>query len=125
HAVRMGSDTARGRTPREPSAERLPPPMEEVVDEFVDHLAHERGLSPHTLRAYRRDVESILRRTVRARAGGESDPVRAADALAGLSLADLRGWLAEQAAAGAARTTLARRTSVARTFTSWAARRGI
>ena len=36
----------------------------------------------------------------------------------------LRSWLAEQAGGGAARTTLARRTSAVKTFTAWAVRRG-
>jgi len=27
------------------------------IDRFLDHLAAERGLSPHTLTAYRRDLE--------------------------------------------------------------------
>src|SRR5690606_1525178 len=37
----------------------------------------------------------------------------------------LRSWLAAQAGAGAARTTLARRTSAVKTFTGWAVRRGL
>ena len=37
----------------------------------------------------------------------------------------LRSWLAAQAAAGVARTTLARRTSAVKTFTAWATRRGL
>ncbi len=45
--------------------------------------------------------------------------------LESLSLPVLRAWLAAQAADGAARTTLARRTSAVKTFTAWAARRGL
>ena len=37
----------------------------------------------------------------------------------------LRSWLAAQATAGAARTTLARRTSAVKTFTAWASRAGL
>ena len=37
----------------------------------------------------------------------------------------LRSWLAAQAGAGAARTTLARRTSAVKTFFAWATRRGL
>ncbi|OBG98143.1 recombinase XerC, partial [Mycobacterium sp. E136] len=43
----------------------------------------------------------------------------------GLSLPVLRSWLAAQAAGGAARTTLARRTSAVKMFTAWAVRRGL
>jgi integrase/recombinase XerC len=51
---------------------------------------------------------------------------RAPDAgLNSLSLPILRAWLAAQAAAGSARTTLARRTSGVKTFTAWAVRRGL
>ena len=45
--------------------------------------------------------------------------------LSSLSLPVLRSWLAAQAAAGVARTTLARRTSAVKTFTAWATRRGL
>ena len=45
--------------------------------------------------------------------------------LDGLSLPVLRSWLSAAAAAGAARTTLARRTSAVKAFTAWAARRGL
>jgi integrase/recombinase XerC len=45
--------------------------------------------------------------------------------LDGLSLPVLRSWLAAAAGAGAARTTLARRTSAVKAFTTWAARRGL
>ena len=42
-----------------------------------------------------------------------------------MSLPLLRSWLAEQSAAGAARATLARRTSSVKTFCAWALRRGL
>jgi integrase/recombinase XerC len=42
-----------------------------------------------------------------------------------LSVPLLRSWLAAQAGAGAARTTLARRTSAVKTFTAWASRNGL
>jgi integrase/recombinase XerC len=42
-----------------------------------------------------------------------------------LSLPVLRAWLAAGAGAGAARTTLARRTSAVKAFTAWAVRQGL
>ena len=45
--------------------------------------------------------------------------------ITGLTLPVLRSWLAAQASAGAARTTLARRTSAVKTFTAWASRRAL
>ena len=90
--------------------------MEAILEEFDEYLALERGRSDHTRRAYLGDLRSLFdfvaERTPNAGIGGLSLPV-------------LRSWLAAQAAAGAARTTLARRTSAAKTFTAWAMRRGL
>jgi integrase/recombinase XerC len=87
-----------------------------ILDEFDDHLVLERGRSAHTRRAYLGDIGSLLDFL----AAAKPEP-----ALADLTLPILRSWLAAQASTGAARTTLARRTSAAKTFTAWAARRGL
>ena len=90
--------------------------MEAILEEFDEYLALERGRSDHTRRAYLGDLRSLF----------DFVADRAPDAgLAGLTLPVLRSWLAALAAAGAARTTLARRTSAVKTFTAWAARRGL
>lgn len=86
----------------------LPEPRGALVDEYERHLALERGLSAHTVRAYVGDVVSLL-----GFAGGKE-----------LDIAVLRGWLAAQRGAGVSRTTLARRSAAARTFTAWAHRVG-
>ena len=90
--------------------EALPEPMRRAVDEFERFLALERNRSVHTVRAYVGDVVSLLDHA--ASLGAHS--------VADLDLALLRGWLARQRRAGAARTTLARRAAAARTFTEWA-----
>jgi integrase/recombinase XerC len=90
--------------------EALPEPMRRAVDEFERFLALERNRSVHTVRAYVGDVVSLLDHA--ASLGARS--------VADLDLAVLRGWLARQRRAGAARTTLARRAAAARTFTEWA-----
>lgn len=92
------------------------PAVEALLDEFDAYLALERGRSAHTRRAYRGDLRSLFA-FVADRA--------AADSPAALTLPLLRGWLSAQAAAGTARTTLARRTSAVKTFTAWATRRGL
>jgi integrase/recombinase XerC len=81
---------------------------------FADHLRLERGLSPHTVRAYTGDLTSLFGHLTRV---GEGEP----DAV---TLADLRRWLANLHATGADRATLARRAAGARTFFAWAARTG-
>ena len=90
--------------------------VEALLEEFDEYLALERGRSEHTRRAYLGDLRSLF--AFVAERGG-------APGVGGLTLPVLRSWLAAQAASGAARTTLARRTSAAKTFTAWAVRRGL
>jgi integrase/recombinase XerC len=90
--------------------------VETILEEFDEYLALERGRSEHTRRAYLGDLRSLLDFLAqRSSAAG----------LGGLSLPLLRSWLSSQAGAGAARSTLARRTSAVKTFTAWAVRRGL
>ena len=99
-----------------PSApEPLPPALSTALEDFLHALQYEGDRSPHTLRAYEGDVRSLLEHAARL---GVTEP-------AGLDLAALRSWLAKLRTTGAARTSLARRGSAARTFTAWAHRRGL
>jgi integrase/recombinase XerC len=88
--------------------------MAAALAAFERYLRLERSLSHHTVRAYAGDVRSLLEHASR----------QGAAAPEGLSLAELRGWLAIQHESGAARATLARRGAAARTFTAFAHRRG-
>ncbi len=90
--------------------------IEAILGDFDEYLALERGRSDHTRRAYLGDLRSLF--------GYVADRVPGAGITA-LSLPMLRSWLAQQAATGAARTTLTRRTSAVKTFTAWATRRGL
>lgn len=87
-----------------------------ILEEYAEHLALERGRSEHTRRAYLTDLRMLF---------GFVDERAPGAGLSALSLPLLRSWLAAQASAGAARTTLARRTSAVKTFTAWATRRGL
>jgi integrase/recombinase XerC len=84
--------------------------MQAALDGFERHLAAERGLSPHTVRAYTGDVRSLLEHAAQ---GGITAPD-------GLDITVLRRWLAGQHGTGHARATLARRAAAARAFTAWA-----
>ena len=87
-----------------------------VLDEYAEHLTLERDRSEHTRRAYLADLRSLFAFLDTRIPGAGLDA---------LGLPTLRAWLAEQAAGGAARTTLARRTSAVKTFTAWAVRKGL
>jgi len=85
-----------------------------ALAEFTRHLDAERALSRHTIRAYHGDIQSLFEYAWRH---GVAEP-------SSLDLVVLRGWLASQHEAGAARATLARRGAAARAFTSFAHRQG-
>jgi integrase/recombinase XerC len=88
--------------------------MAAALAAFERHLAVERDLSAHTVRAYLGDVSSLLGHAARL---GRDDP-------GDVDLRTLRSWLANQQVTGRSRTTLARRATAARVFTAWLARTG-
>jgi integrase/recombinase XerC len=106
--VTAGQPTAAG-TPD------LPASLTAALAAFRRHLAAERGVSPHTVRAYLGDASALLRFAA-------AD--RRCETVADIDIAVLRGWLADQHRAGQARTTIARRAAAARAFTAFAHRRG-
>jgi integrase/recombinase XerC len=85
-----------------------------VLAEYERHLVSERDLTPHTVRAYLADVAGLLEHADRL---GHPD-------VRDLDLRTLRSWLAHQQVTGRSRTTLARRATAVRVFTSWLARTG-
>jgi integrase/recombinase XerC len=84
------------------------------LDGFARYLSAERDYSEHTLRAYLGDVRSLV-----AFAAG-----RGLTSPDDVDLPALRGWLGSLAAAGQARSTLARRGASVRAFTAWRHRTG-
>ena len=90
----------------------MPLPDDELIESFLRHLRLERGLSRHTVDAYGRDVSSLA--TFLERTG--SGLAEAADTT-------LRRWLAQQAALGYARSTIARRAAAVRAFYRFAVHR--
>jgi len=93
----------------------LPPALADALTAYTRHLRSERGLSEHSVRAYRGDVTTLLDHAHRM----------GVDTPSALDLRTLRSWLAGQASRGRAKTTLARRAAAARTFTAWATREGL
>jgi len=89
--------------------------MAEALTAFGRHLGSERGLSPHTVRAYLGDISALLA------FAAEEGCAEVAD----LDISVLRGWLGSQHRAGQARASIARRAASARAFTAFAHRRAL
>lgn len=83
-------------------------PPRALVAEFLDHLARERDQSPHTVAAYRRDLEAFCAYADQHYGGGWT--VEAVDRLA------VRGFLGEFERRGLARRSAARALSALRAF---------
>ena len=89
-----------------------------LVGRFLDWLANERRASPLTVQAYARDLRFLLD-FLAVHLGGEPS---LAD-LAALREADLRAWLAAEAAQGRGNRTRSRHLSAVRSFYRYLARR--
>jgi integrase/recombinase XerC len=85
---------------------------------FLDWLGGERRASPLTVEAYSADIAAFLG-FLTQHLGGEPDTT----ALAGLRPADIRAWLAAQAAEGHGNATRARHLSAVRSFFRYLLRR--
>ena len=90
----------------------------EAARAYLAWLGTERRASPLTVEAYRLDITGFLG-FLTGHLGAEPDLA----ALSGLSQADLRGWLAASAAAGAGNATRARRLAAVRGLFRYLARR--
>lgn len=86
----------------------------EPLAAWTHHLLIERKVSPHTVRAYGRDLADLAHFLTAAHPLGPKD----------VEIADLRAWLASLHERGSARTTMARRASAVRGFYRWAMQQG-
>jgi integrase/recombinase XerC len=90
-----------------------------ALRDWQDWLAHERRASPHTRAAYARDLTGFLEFLTEHL--GEPPSLAA---LAALSPADFRAWLAARARRGLQRSSTARALSVVRNLFRWLQSRG-
>ncbi len=95
------------------AAGRRPLPVDAQVQEFLDYIRYERGMSSHTVSAYGRDL-GRLAAFLAARRG--LPPTASED--------DLRDYFAAQGGDGAA-TSVARRTASLRAFYAFLVREGV
>ena len=91
----------------------------DALEAFDTHLRVEKGASPHTRRAYRGDVVSLLA-GLEAAAGGEEDGLPLGEVESG----NLREWVLGLTRGGASPATVARRTAAVRRFFAFCHRTG-
>jgi len=96
--------------------------MEQLLNQFLDHLRYERNLSEHTLRNYRSDLDQFLNYLASPdpETGKRTEPpVTQIDHLT------IREWLATLHSAQRKKTSVARKLATLRTFFQFLVREGI
>lgn len=83
--------------------------LDEAIQEFLTTVEFEYGYSPHTVRAYRRDLGALAEYAEDARITQLDD----------LDLEVLRGWLWSRQQRGLAPSTLARNVATLKSFGGW------
>lgn len=94
---------------------------EEILSEYVQYLAINRGLSAHSQSAYATDLRELLEFLAAGQEGYSSAQLRADLA----NPTKVRSWLGQMSRRGYSRATLARRIASFRTFSSWALSNGV
>lgn len=93
----------------------------EILSEYVQYLAINRGLSAHSQSAYATDLRELLEFLAADQEGYSSAQLRADLA----NPTKVRSWLGQMSRRGYSRATLARRIASFRTFSSWALSNGV
>lgn len=91
----------------------------QILADFEEYLRANRGFSPHSLRAYRGDLQELL---AFLQPEGSLAPAGLSAALS--DPARIRAWLGTMYRQGTSRATLARRIASFRTFSTWALKHG-
>jgi integrase/recombinase XerC len=86
-----------------------------LLAKYEEFLRDQRNLSPHSVRAYLADISSFLRHAQRL---GIND-------IDSCDISAVRSWLAKQQTLGSARTSMARRATAARVFSTWVQDQGL
>jgi len=87
----------------------------DVVKNFVTYLEIEKNRSPNTVRTYKTDLELFL----------EFASAKGIKNLDSLELNTFRLWLADQKKKGSSNSTISRRSSTVRVFSTWAFQKGL
>ncbi|HSS22029.1 MAG TPA: tyrosine recombinase XerC [Pyrinomonadaceae bacterium] len=96
--------------------------MEELLNQFLEHLRYERNLSEHTLRNYQSDLEQFHDFLAPAdlKTGKRTEP-----ALSAIDHLTIREWLATLHTAQKKKTSIARKLAALRTFFQFLVREGM
>jgi integrase/recombinase XerC len=95
--------------------------MEQLVEQFLEHLRYERNVSAHTLRNYRIDLEQFLHHL----AGPASKHKRRIPAVEQIDHLTIREWLASLHSAQKSKSSIARKLAALRTFFQFLVREGL
>jgi integrase/recombinase XerC len=96
--------------------------MEQLIEQFLEHLRYERNVSAHTLRNYASDLEQFVDHLAPA------DPKSGARKFPDLKNVDhltIREWLAELHSAQKKKASIARKLAALRTFFQFLVREGL
>jgi integrase/recombinase XerC len=96
--------------------------MEQLIEQFLEHLRYERNVSGHTLRNYASDLEQFVDHVAPA------DPksgVRKFPELKNVDHLTIREWLAELHSAQKKKASIARKLAALRTFFQFLVREGL
>ncbi len=96
--------------------------MEQLIEQFVEHLRYERNVSAHTLRNYASDLEQFMDHL------GPADPETRKRKLPEVKDIDhltIREWLAELHTAQKKKSSIARKLAALRTFFQFLVREGL
>ena len=87
----------------------------QLVERFIAHLATAKGYSPNTQRAYKNDLLDLCDHLSHLGRAQTQD----------IELDEIRDWLYRISEAGAAKTTIARKSASVRAFTAWLEKQGL
>jgi integrase/recombinase XerC len=96
--------------------------MQDLLNQFLEHLQYERNLSAHTLRNYRIDLEQFLQFLTRDNTPNRRRPAPPIEQIDHLTI---REWLASLHSAQKQKSSIARKLAALRTFFQFLVREGL
>src|SRR5712691_4836335 len=95
--------------------------MEQLLDQFLEHLRYERNVSSHTVRNYKSDLEQFLEYLAPA----QKNCKRKLPDIAEIDHLTIREWLSALHSAQKKKSSIARKLAALRTFFQFLVREGV